>query len=100
MVMVVYVLYLVGLAIGITSIIGVILAHLRMRDSTGWMHSHYRWQIRTFWFALLWSVIGLALAAVLVGVPILIGVCIWIIYRCVRGLMLWSDQKPTPIGDA
>jgi len=69
-----------------------------------WVASHLRWLIRTFWFSLLWGVIGgivlLVLGIVLIGIPIAFGIwaaaSIWVIYRVVRGYMLFKDEKPIP----
>jgi uncharacterized membrane protein len=61
-----------------------------------WLESHFRWQIRTFWFGLLWGVIGAALLLVLVGYFVLLADAIWIIYRVVKGWLNLSDNRPMP----
>lgn len=58
-----------------------------------WLESHFRWQIRTFWFGLLWSVIGLIAAFVVIGYFLLIANAIWIIYRIVKGWLRLADGK-------
>ena len=45
----VYILYLVSLLIGITAIVGLIIAYVNRDDAPGWLQTHYRFQIRTFW---------------------------------------------------
>jgi uncharacterized membrane protein len=56
---VVYALLAAGFFVGITWIIAVIIDYVKKDDAKGtWLESHYRWQLRTFWFGLLWGVIG------------------------------------------
>jgi uncharacterized membrane protein len=69
-----------------------------------WLDSHFSWQIRTFWWALLWAVIiglvGITLTLVLIGIPILIlgffALAIWAIYRIARGWLRLKDRQPMP----
>lgn len=77
------------------SIAGVIIAHVRIQYARGtWLESHFRWQIRTFWFSLLWAVIGSILMLILVGYVVLFGVFVWNIYRVVKGFLNLSENKP------
>jgi uncharacterized membrane protein len=81
------------------SIVAVILNYLKRHDARGtWLDSHYRWQIRTFWFALLWALVGWILVFTLVGVviggPILIALTLWLIYRIGRGWLRLRNQRP------
>ena len=83
----------------VPSIVAVILNYLKMRDARGtWLESHYRWQIRTFWFALLWVVVAAVLFFTLIGIPlsfaILIAVSLWLVYRIARGWLRLVDRKP------
>jgi uncharacterized membrane protein len=112
-----YALHAVGLAIGAfgastivgsfifgwPSIIAVIINYVKRGDARGtWLESHFAWQIRTFWFALLWGclvgITGLVLAIVLVGFAIwVIGLFllgIWAIYRIARGWMRLQSRQP------
>jgi len=92
---IVYALQAASLLIGITMIAAVIVNYIKRDDVRGtWLESHFRWQIRTFWFSLLWSVIGLALAFVAVGYLILLADAIWVIYRVARGWLRLADGKP------
>ena len=90
----------VGSFVGsLPSIVAVIINYVKRGDARGsWAASHYRWQIRTFWFALLWFLIGWALifliVGVLIGVPVLIGLTVWLIYRIARGWLRLVDRKP------
>ena len=83
----------------VPSFVAVILNYVKRGDARGtWTASHYRWQIRTFWFALLWALIGWVLVFTLlgavVGVPILIGLTLWLIYRIGRGWLRLGARYP------
>ncbi len=90
----------VGSFVGsVPSIIAVILNYAKRGDARGtWVDSHYRWQIRTFWFALLWFVIGWVLiftiVGAVVGVPILAALTVWLVYRIARGWLRLRDRRP------
>ena len=84
---------------GLPSIIAVIINYVKRGEARGtFLESHFRWQIRTFWFALLWCVIGGMLFITLVGIPLAIGVFfgagVWAIYRITRGWLALRDGKP------
>lgn len=89
----------VGSFVGsVPSIIAVILNYLNRSDAYGtWVESHYRWQIRTFWFAVLWVVIATLLVFTFVGAPlgfIALGVLtLWLIYRIARGWTRLRDRQ-------
>ena len=112
-----YALHAIGLAIGAfgaasvvgsfifgwPSIIAVIINYVKRGDARGtWLDSHFSWQIRTFWFAMLWSLlvflIGLPLTLVIVGFGIwavgffILG--IWAIYRIVVGWTRLTSRRP------
>jgi uncharacterized membrane protein len=84
---------------GVPSIIAVIINYVYRRSTRGtFLESHFRWQIRTFWFALLWIVIGVMLFVTLIGIPLAWIICIaagiWVIYRIARGWLTLQDRKP------
>jgi len=84
---------------GVPSIIAVVINYLKRGEATGtFLESHFRWQIRTFWFALLWCVIATMLFVTLVGIPLAIIVFlaagVWAIYRVARGWLALRDRKP------
>jgi uncharacterized membrane protein len=92
---VVYALQAAGFFVGITWIVAVVIDYVKRDDTRGtWLESHYRWQIRTFWFGLLWGVIGGILVFVLIGFIVLAADAIWIIYRIVKGWLNLVDGKP------
>ena len=81
------------------SIAAVILNYVKRGDARGtWVDAHYRWQIRTFWYALLWALLGWALTITIigavVGVPILLALTLWLIYRIGRGWLRLRDRQP------
>ena len=92
---VVYALEAVSLLIGLTFIVAVIVNYVKKADVEGtWLASHFRWQMRTFWFSLLWTLLGLLTALIVVGYFILLANVIWVIYRVVRGWLALNDGKP------
>jgi uncharacterized membrane protein len=96
--MVVYALQAVGFMVGLTWIVAVVVNYVKKEDLAGtWLESHCRWQIRTFWFGLLWGVIGGILSLVLVGFIVLFADGVWIIYRIVKGWLNLNDGKPMPV---
>ena len=84
---------------GLPSIIAVIMNYARRSATIGtFLESHFRWQIRTFWFALLWAVVSWILIFSIIGIFVgLIGLAalgIWIIYRVARGWLALKDKRP------
>jgi uncharacterized membrane protein len=90
----------VGSFVGsVPSIVAVILNYLKRGGARGtWAESHYSWQIRTFWFALLWFLIAWGLIATVVGalagIPLLIALTLWLVYRIARGWLRLLDRRP------
>ena len=82
----VYILYLASLIVGITAIIGVIIAYVYRGGAAEWVQSHYRFQIRTFWIGLLYMAIGLVTAVILIGFLVWLFAVVWLIVRCVKGM--------------
>jgi len=112
-----YALHALGLAIGAfgastvvgafifgwPSIIAVIINYVKRGDARGtWLESHFDWQIRTFWYAVLWSIcvflVGALLVLVLVGFVVwwvgLFVLGIWAIYRIALGWSRLNDRRP------
>jgi Predicted membrane protein len=96
---IVYILYLVAIVVGLTSLIGVIMAYINKDDAPDWVKSHYQYQIRTFWIGLLYSLIGVLLLAVFVGILVLLAVLVWYIVRCIKGMnyLEKGQAHPDPI---
>ena len=88
-----------GFVFGLPSLIAVFINYLKRSDVNGtWLESHFRWQIRTFWFTLLWLVIYGLLIITIVGIPIawiLIAILgLWVGYRVIRGWVALADARP------
>lgn len=84
---------------GVPSIVAVVVNYVKRSEARGtFLESHFRWQIRTFWFALLWLAIGALLLVSIVGIPLAIAVFfaagIWVIYRIARGWLALRERKP------
>jgi len=91
----VYILQAVGFIIGLTWIVAIIINYVKRDAASGtWVESHFRWQIRTFWFGLLWGVLGAITAVVFVGFVIWAVSAVWVIYRVVKGWLNFSESKP------
>ncbi len=93
----VYILYLVALIVGITSLIGVIMAYINQGEAPDWVKSHYRFQIRTFWIGLLYAFVGAVATMILIGFLILLFVVVWWIVRCVKGMK--AIERGEPVAD-
>jgi uncharacterized membrane protein len=90
----VYVLYGIGYFTGISALIGVVIAHVKVADADPVLRSHYQFQIRTFWVGFLYITIGFALSIVLIGIPILIWWFVWSLIRIVKGIIAVNESKP------
>jgi uncharacterized membrane protein len=89
--------------LSLVGIVGVVVAYVSRGDLRGtWAESHLTWLIRTFWWSLLWNVlVGLVvLGTLFLGYPIAwviwVATAIWVIYRVVRGFLLFNDRRPIP----
>jgi len=91
--------------VGVAGIVGVIIAYVKRGDAQGtWVASHFTWLIRTFWWSLLWDIIGglilVTLGLILIGIPIAIAIfvatSIWGIYRLIRGFLYFKDSQAVP----
>jgi uncharacterized membrane protein len=93
---VLYALYAVyWLTGGVSILIAIIINYVKRDDVIGTPYeAHFEWQIRTFWWALLGHLIGVALIIVMIGFPILWAVAIWTLYRIIKGWLYLWDNKP------
>ena len=87
--------------IGWPSVIAVILNYVKRSEVRGtWLESHFRWQIRTFWYGLLWVTLCLLFVIATFGIGILVAwlplviVSVWFVYRIVRGWLALRDRRP------
>ena len=86
---------------GWPSIIGVIINYVKRGEAAGtYLESHFTWQIRTFWFALLWVVLGGLAFVTLLGIPVAIAIWVatglWVVYRIIRGWIALTNHQPMP----
>jgi uncharacterized membrane protein len=93
---IVYILYLTALLLGVTAVVGVVMAYVYQGDAPDWLKTHYRFQIRTFWLGLLFGLVGLLLCLILVGYLVLVFLLVWLVVRCVKGLKFVSRREPYP----
>lgn len=92
---VIYALYAASFLVGITAIVGIILNYVKKNDVAGtFMESHFRWQIRTFWFSLLWAFLGMLTLALVIGWAIIVVNAVWVIYRIIKGWLRLNENKP------
>jgi uncharacterized membrane protein len=90
---------------GWPSIIAVIINYVTRSNVSGtWLDSHWRWQLRTFWFAALWLFVAGLLAITFIGIPAAILVVVftgfWVLYRVIRGWLALLDKRTMPVPPA
>lgn len=82
---------------GLALFAGIIINYVRREDVRGtWLESHFRWQIRSFWFTLLWVALGLVTIPFIIGWLILTAASIWLIYRIVKGGVYLYEKRAMP----
>jgi uncharacterized membrane protein len=87
---------------GWPSIIAVIINYVKRGAASGtFLESHFTWQIRTFWYAFLWALIGVIPFVTVLGIPVALGIWVgtglWVIYRIARGWVALVDRRPLPV---
>ena len=79
----------------VTPLVGIVINYVKREDAVGTFYeSHFRWQVRTFWWGLLWSAVGVITLIILIGKLILLAVTVWYIYRIVKGWLRLIENKP------
>ena len=112
--LILYILYILGIfTAGILAVIALIINYVKRSDMDGtWLASHFTWQIKTFWWYLIWNIIaiipftfliftennpdlfaGVALTTFTIWVVIAVVSWIWIVYRAIKGLLYLNDNK-------
>lgn len=89
----IYILYLAGLFLPITALIGFVMAYINKGKDTV-LDSHYSKQIRTFWIGLVCFIVGWVTAGIIVGFFILLAWAIWLIVTCVKGMKAFNNGLP------
>lgn len=92
---IIYALYAASFLVGITAVAAIIMNYIKRDDVAGtFLGSHFRWQIRTFWFGLLWGVLGAITMHFIFGFLVLLANGVWVIYRIAKGWLRLNDNKP------
>jgi uncharacterized membrane protein len=106
---VIYILMIVSTIVGFTGIIGLIMAYVNMdkpskdepnknelskEEPGNWLQTHYRFQIRTYWIGLLYTLTGVFFIQFLIGYFILLFTFFWLMIRCAKGLKQLSNNQP------
>jgi uncharacterized membrane protein len=94
--LVAYALHLFGAVAGLPSIIGTVLNYVRVNRYGGFYDSHHRWMIRSFWWGLLWFVVGCLTTWIFIGWAILCVAWIWYVYRHIKGLVALLNGESMP----
>lgn len=90
----VYILQALSFVLLFTALVGVIVNYVKHDDVRGsWLESHFRWQKATFWYGLLWTLLGILTLPLLVGYAVLGILTLWLIYRIGRGWVCLVDGK-------
>lgn len=90
----VYILQALAFLLLFTAVIGLIVNYIKDDDVRGsWLESHFTWQKATFWYGLLWTVLGFVTLPLLVGYAVLGVLTFWLIYRIARGWVYLVDGK-------
>ncbi|MCP5183606.1 MAG: hypothetical protein H6993_06555 [Pseudomonadales bacterium] len=97
LVVVAYILHLIGAVAGVTSLIGLALNYFHDSSPHSLVENHHRWMIRSFWWAVVWMVVGWITSVILIGWVIMGLAWLWYLYRHVRGLLavLSGDRLPS-----
>ncbi len=90
----VYLLYGAGFFVGLTFLLGVVLAYVARDQAPPWLATHFTFQIRTFWLSILWCVVGLVSAWLLVGLAFLAWAFILTLGRTIKGLVRLNEDRP------
>ncbi len=92
--MIVYILYMIGLLLGLTGIIGVVMAYIYKSDAPDWLKTHYQFQIRTFWIGFLYLLVGSLLSVLVIGYFVLLFWVVWLCVRCIKGIKQLNASSP------
>ncbi|MEG0482691.1 MAG: hypothetical protein RR569_06240 [Acinetobacter sp.] len=116
--LILYILYIVAIfSGGIFAIVALVINYVKLDSVRGTLfESHFRWQIRTFWWYLIWTILafvpylflfltidnanafaGVAVSATIFCVAVLFVSWVWIVYRAIRGIIALNDNQPVPL---
>lgn len=88
-------------SLGAFSFIPLIINYLKRPETEGtFVHSHHSWQIRSFWWYLVWMAVGVALFLTIIGIPLAwlvwVGAWLWKAYRLIAGISALNQNRPMP----
>jgi len=91
-----YILYLLGWpTIHLTTIAGLVLAYVQRREARGTIwESHFSNLTETFWIAIIVAIVAVPLCFVVIGIPILLGLAVWVLFRTIKGLIRAIESQP------
>jgi uncharacterized membrane protein len=92
--LVIYILYLAGLVIGISGLVGLVIAYINRGKAGGFVETHYTWQIRTFWIGLLYALVSAVLMLLAIGFVLMFAVAVWFIVRVIIGIQALQRGEP------
>ena len=91
----VYALQAASFLVGVTFLVALIISYVKRADAAGsYLESHFTWQIRTFWYGLLWGLVGLLGHFLLIGYLILLANTVWVLYRVIKGWLRLHEGRP------
>jgi uncharacterized membrane protein len=99
-----YLFHAIGaITLGWAWIVGALLNYIKRDDVQGtFLESHFTWQLRTFWWGLLWYVLGwiffFTIIGAVIAIPMWIVAFIWVAYRIIKGWLALNDEKPINLG--
>ena len=98
MALIVYICYLATFVVGVSGVVGLVLAYINRDTAADWLKSHYTFQIRTFWIGLAFSFVSFVLCFLLIGFPLLFATFVWFVVRCALGIdkLLKREAYPNP----
>ena len=95
---VIYALYALALFAGVSAIVAIVLNYIKREEVQGtWLESHFKWQISTFWWSVVWCVVGGLTFIILIGWVVWGVAFVWFVYRIAKGWLNLSDNKPMPV---
>ena len=95
---VIYALYALALFAGVSAIVAIVLNYIKREEVQGtWLESHFKWQISTFWWSVVWCVVGAITWIILIGWVVWGVAFVWYVYRIAKGWLNLNDNKPMPV---
>jgi uncharacterized membrane protein len=88
-------------SLGAFSFIPLIINYVQRPSTEGtFVHSHHSWQIRSFWWYLVWVAVGLAFFFTFFGIPVAMVIWglawLWKAYRLIKGIMELNANRAMP----